>query len=89
MSNVALVYDPRFHDFVSWASLMCELYGAQNLIIPDEQTDWAEWAEGLKAIDIFTNEAIPGPAGFEDWETWAQELVNAVNPSSTTSGSTN
>lgn len=82
MSNVALVYDPRYHDFQSWACLMCELYGAQNLIIPDDNTDWVEWAEGLKAIDVFTNEGIPGPRGFPDWQTWAQELVNAVNPES-------
>ena len=80
MSNVALVYDPRYHNFVSWASLMVELYGAQNLIIPDDSTDWVEWAEGLKAIDVFTNEGIPGPRGFDDWQVWAQELVNAVNP---------
>ena len=59
-----------------------ELYGAQNLIIPDDSTDWVEWAEGLKAIDVFTNEGIPGPRGFDDWQVWAQELVNAVNPGS-------
>lgn len=82
MSNVALVYDPRYHDFQSWACLMVELYAAQNLIIPDASTDWVEWGEGLKAIDVFTNEAIPGPKVFNDWQEWAQALVNAVNPGS-------
>jgi len=80
LPNVALIYDPRYHDFVSWASLMVELYGAQNLIIPDERTDWKEWASGLKAIDVFTNEAIPGPYQFDDWQEWAEAVVNAVNP---------
>ena len=82
MSNVALVYDPRYHDFVSWASLMVELYGAQNLSIPNDSTDWVEWGEGLKAIDVFTNEGIPGPQVYNDWQEWAQALVNAVNPGS-------
>lgn len=79
MSLPAFVYDPRGHDFVSWASLMCEAYAAQQLVIPNQSTDWTAWAEGLKAIDVFTNEGIPGPRGFSDWQSWAQELVNAVN----------
>lgn len=80
MSNVAIVYDPRYHDFQSWACLMVELYGAQNLMIPDNATDWVEWGEGLKAIDVFTNEGIPGPQVYDDWQEWAQALINAVNP---------
>jgi len=79
--NTALVYDPRYHTFESWASLMVEQYAAQQLAIPDATTDWKEWASGLKAIDVFTNEGIPGPFIFDDWQEWAQALVNAVNPS--------
>jgi hypothetical protein len=60
---------------------MCELYATQQLAIPDANTDWKEWAAGLKAIDVFTNEAIPGPYQFDDWQEWAEALVNAVNPS--------
>ena len=80
LPNVALIYDPRYHTFESWASLMVELYGAQNLQIPNAQTDWKEWASGLKAIDVFTNEGIPGPSIFDDWHEWAEAVVNAVNP---------
>lgn len=80
LPNVALIYDPRYHTFESWACLMVELYGAQNLSIPDDRTDWKEWASGLKAIDVFTNEAIPGPYQFNDWQEWAEAVVNAVNP---------
>lgn len=80
MALLPLIYDPRGHTFDSWASLMCEGYAAQNLSIPDATTDWTTWAEGLKAIDIFTNEGVPGPQGFADWQEWAQALVNAVNP---------
>ena len=79
--NTNLVYDPRYHTFESWASLMCELYAAQQLAIPDASTDWKEWASGLKAIDVFTNEGIPGPLPYEDWHEWAEALVNSVNPS--------
>jgi len=76
---LALVYDPRYHDFQSWASLMCEAYGGQNLSIPNATTDWKEWAAGLKAIDVFTNEGIPGPYIYENWQDWATALVGAIN----------
>ena len=79
--NTNLVYDPRYHTFESWASLMCELYAVQQLAIPDANTYWKEWASGLKAIDVFTNEGIPGPFIYDDWHEWAEALVNAVNPS--------
>jgi len=78
--NVALIYDPRYHDFVSWASLMCELYATQQLSIPEATTDWKSWAAGLKGIDVFTNEGVPGPYEFDNWYDWAEALVNAVNP---------
>ena len=78
---VALVYDPRYHTFESWAALMCELYAQQQLEYPTEKTDWKEWGAGLRGIDVFVNEAIPNPYLFDDWKIWAQELVGAVNPS--------
>jgi hypothetical protein len=76
---LALVYDPRFHTFESWASLMCEAYAGQQLMIPNKDTNWQEWAAGLKAIDLFENNAIPGPYVFNDWQEWAQALVNIIN----------
>lgn len=78
--NTNLVYDPRYHTFESWASLMCEQYAAQQLAIPDANTNWKDWASGLKAIDVFTNEGIPGPSYYDDWQEWAEALVNSVNP---------
>lgn len=80
MAIVSLIYDPRGHTFDSWASLMCELYAAQQLAIPAADTDWRVWGEGLKAIDVFTNEAIPGTSAFNDWQEWAQAVVGAVLP---------
>ena len=80
MSNVALVYDPRGHTFDSWAALMCELYAAQQLEIPTPYTNWKTWGNGIRAIDVFANEAIPMTDNFDDWQKWAEELVNAVNP---------
>lgn len=79
--NTNLVYDPRYHTFESWASLMCEQYAAQQLCIPDASTNWQDWASALKAIDVFSNEGIPAPYIYEDWQEWAEALVNAVNPS--------
>lgn len=79
MSGVALVYDPRYHTWDSWTSIMCELYSTQNLMMPVPESEWKEWANGLKAIDVFTNEAIPDATVFDSWFEWAETLVNAVN----------
>lgn len=79
--TISTVYDPRFHTWDSWASLMCEAYAAQQLSIPTGESDWKSWAAGLKAIDVFENEAIPGPYVYENWQDWAQAVVNAVNGS--------
>jgi hypothetical protein len=76
---LAVIYDPRGHTFDSWASLMCEAYAEQQLSIPDSQTDWRLWGEGLKGIDTFGVDGIPAPAVFEDWQLWAESLVNVVN----------
>lgn len=78
--SVALIYDPRFHTFESWACLMCELYASNQLQVPILCMDWKSWAAGLKAIDVFANEAIPEPYAFEDWQDWASAVVGAVNP---------
>jgi len=78
--NPAQIYDPRYHTFDSWASLMVELYSPQQLEIPSPTTDWKTWGNGLSAIDVFTNEAIPRTDQFNDWHDWAEALVNAVNP---------
>lgn len=76
----ALVYDPRYHTFVSWASLMCEQYAAQQLSIPDNKTDWREWGDGLFTIGIFATEGTPRPSEFENWDDWASAMLAAVNP---------
>ena len=80
MDAVALVYDPRMHTFESWAALMCEAYASQQLQVGVSEENWKEWAAGLKAIDVFQNEAIPGPYVFENWQDWAEAVVGAVNP---------
>ncbi len=77
--TIAIVYDPRYHTWDSWASLMVEAFAAQQLSVPGPEAEWKSWAEGLKAIDVFTNEAIPGPGPFMDWQDWAAALVNAIN----------
>ena len=80
IAPVALVYDPRYHTFDSWASLMCELYATQQLQIPSGEEHWKDWAAGLRGIDVFVNEAIPEPYAFNNWQDWAQAVVGAVSP---------
>jgi len=74
-----LVYDPRYMEFDHWASLMCEQYAAQQLAIPDENTDWKSWAVGLLGIEVFINQGIPSPYSYEDWQDWASAVVNVMN----------
>ena len=75
-----LVYDPRYHTFESWSSLMVEAYAAQQLQTGASEKDWQDWAIGLTGIDVFQNEAMPSPYGFDHWQNWAEAVVNAVNP---------
>lgn len=75
----ALVYDPRHMEFEQWACLMCEQYAAQQLSIPDNDADWKSWAVGLLGIDVFTNQGIPSPYSFENWQDWASALLNVMN----------
>jgi len=58
---------------------MCEAYAGQQLMIPSGEDGWQEWAAGLKAIDIFSNDAIPGPYIFDKWQDWVSAIVGAVN----------
>ena len=77
---VALVYDPRYHSWDSWACLMCELYANQQLEIPKAEKDWKKWAAGFKGIDLLANEAVPDPYAFNHWRDWVEAVINAVNP---------
>tara|TARA_R110000868_G_scaffold114309_1_gene306290 strand:+ start:5526 stop:5777 length:252 start_codon:yes stop_codon:yes gene_type:complete len=79
--SVGVIFDPRGHTWNSWASLMCELYAANSLAIPTDESEWRGWANGLKAIDVFTNNGVPDSNGYENWEDWAQALVGAINES--------
>lgn len=74
----ALVYDPRYHTFESWASLMAEQYATNHVEIPTQFTDWKLWGNGLKAIDVFADQAIPNTDNFPDWLQWAQAVVGAM-----------
>lgn len=77
--SVGIVYDPRYHTWESWTSLMCELYAANQLEINCPESEWKLWANGLKSIDIFTNEGLPGPDAFPNWQEWAQEAINVLD----------
>lgn len=76
---LALVYDPRYHTWDSWSSLMVEAYAGQQLSIGVSEEQWRNWASGINAIDVFMNEAIPSPDYYSNWQDWASALVNAVN----------
>ena len=76
-----LIYDPRFHTFESWASLMCEAFAANQLEIPGPTTPGQVWASGIKAIGFFDTNGTPDPYAYENWDDWATELRNSYSPS--------
>lgn len=78
-ANTAILYDPRYMDFGHWASLICEQFSAQNVQIPDERTNWQDWAAGLLAVDLFASQNAPQPYEFEEWQDWASAMLNAMN----------
>lgn len=80
MATNPLIYDPRYHTFESWASLMVEHYAEQQLEIPNDKTDWVDWATGLIAIGFFNSQAVPMPQEFSDWDQWASAVLASVNP---------
>lgn len=77
--SLALIYDPRYHTFNSWADLMVEAYAGQQLEIPRGEEHWKEWANIVKSIDLFANEAVPDPYLYENWQDWVDALRGAVN----------
>lgn len=76
---LALVYDPRGHNFETWSSLMCEAYAGQQLSIGVKEDNWRDWASGIMAIDLFQNNSVPSPYLYDKWHEWAEALVNVVN----------
>ena len=78
---LSLVYDPRGHSFESWSALMVEAYAGQQLQINVPENKWHEFAVGISGNPLFQENAIPDPYFYKNWQDWAQELVNAVNPS--------
>jgi hypothetical protein len=66
-------------EFEQWACLLCEQYAAQQLGIPGSEIEWKSWAVGLLAIDVFTNQGIPSPYNYENWQDWAAALLNVMN----------
>lgn len=76
MSSIT-VYDPRGLDFKYWASLMCELFADQNLMIPSDNTDWREWAYGMAGNGYFGAYNVPLPSSAETWDEWAIRVFEA------------
>ena len=76
----SLPYDPRVHPtFESWADLMCELYAANGLDIANPSTDWKQWGNGMLAIDIFTNQAVPTTDSYDNWQDWVNAVIGTMN----------
>lgn len=72
-------YDPRGHDFESWASLMTELFAQNQVQIPQYEDDWRDWALSMYGVGIATQDSLPHPDDFSSWREWGERLVGIVN----------
>ena len=72
-----ITYDPRGHNWDGWCALMAELFAAQQLGTVSEDK-WRDWASGIQGIGYFVNSGVPDPRMFNDWRTWAEQLVGIM-----------
>lgn len=72
-----ITYDPRGHNWDGWCALMAELFVAQQLGTVSEDK-WRDWASGIQGIGYFVNSGVPDPRMFNDWRTWAEQLVGIM-----------
>jgi hypothetical protein len=56
---------------------MAELFVAQQLGTVSEDK-WRDWASGIQGIGYFVNSGVPDPRMFNDWRTWAEQLVGIM-----------
>jgi hypothetical protein len=57
---------------------MAELFAPNQLgTAPEEQ--WTDWASGMQGIGYFIESGIPDPRGYNDWQSWAENLVGIIN----------
>jgi hypothetical protein len=56
---------------------MAELFAAQQLGTVSEDK-WRDWASGIQGIGYFVNSGVPDPRMFNDWRTWAEQLLGIM-----------
>ena len=70
-------YDPRGMTWDNWCALMAELFAANQLGTAPE-ANWKQWADGMQGIGYFVNSGVPDSRMFDDWQSWAQQLVGIM-----------
>ena len=75
---MAQIYDPRFHTWDSWASLMIEAYADQQLPTPGAEKDWRSWAVALNGLNIFISQGVSDPDNFGTWQNWAEDMIETL-----------
>ena len=73
-----IVYDPRYHTFESWASLMCEANANHGLISDVVEDNWLEWAEQFINVTDIAKDGAISPSIFVTWDGWATALLNVA-----------
>ena len=72
-----ITYDPRGMTWDKWCALMAELFSANQLgTVPE--ANWRDWANGMQGIGYFVNSGVPDSRMFDDWQSWAQQLVGIM-----------
>jgi hypothetical protein len=71
-----LFTDPRYADFMRWASVFTEQLANTNISNPVSEEAWASWASQLYDINNLASQGLPHPKGFSNWQAWAMQCSN-------------
>ena len=73
-----ITYDPRGMTWDQYCKLMEELFASNQLgHVPEER--WRDWVDGMNGIGYFVQSGVPDHRLFDNWQDWAEAVVNAVN----------
>lgn len=67
-------------EWANWNGNLLHYYGEEPLPYVDED-NWTILADYLVGLSTFANYGIPNSEGYEDWQDWAKDFIEAVNGS--------
>lgn len=69
--------DPRYMTAVEWTD---RIAGLLPFTVPRlyNEMEWKNWARSLLLNPTISNNDVPDPEDFDDWQQWAERFNQAV-----------